>query len=310
MRARNIKPAFFQNEILTEIPFAGRLLFIGLWTLADREGRLEDRPKRIKMQLFAMDHVDVDELLCGLDELGFIERYRRDGGCYIQIVNFTKHQRPHPNESQSVIPPSIEDTTSNHGEPDVQPREEALSTESPFTESPFTDSLNADTGMLIPEIAADAAPLRPVPKPKPRNVTWDALASLCGSPATDDEESDFGKTVKQLNAINATPEEIEAFGPWWYENHEDARLTHRCLRRHFGAFRTAPARPPNLNDIKSNSMRSILTVNLEDDDDSRRHLPAQNGRSDFLPASPRRLGDGGRSPEPDVLPPPARTRHG
>ena len=47
-RARNIKPGFFKNEFLAEMPCEVRLLFIGLWTLADREGRLEDRPKRIK----------------------------------------------------------------------------------------------------------------------------------------------------------------------------------------------------------------------------------------------------------------------
>lgn len=47
-RARNIKPAFFMNDELAEIDPLGRLLFIGLWTIADREGRLEDRPARHK----------------------------------------------------------------------------------------------------------------------------------------------------------------------------------------------------------------------------------------------------------------------
>ena len=45
MRARNIKPGFFKNDALAELDFAGRLLFIGLWGIADRAGRLEDRPK-------------------------------------------------------------------------------------------------------------------------------------------------------------------------------------------------------------------------------------------------------------------------
>ena len=33
-RARNIKPGFFDNEILGELPALTRLLFIGLWCLA------------------------------------------------------------------------------------------------------------------------------------------------------------------------------------------------------------------------------------------------------------------------------------
>ena len=48
-RSRNIKPGFFKNEDLLDLPYEYRLLFVGLWTLADREGYLEDRPKRIRM---------------------------------------------------------------------------------------------------------------------------------------------------------------------------------------------------------------------------------------------------------------------
>ena len=42
-RARNIKPGFFKNELLVGLPYEYRLLFIGLWTIADRDGRFEDR---------------------------------------------------------------------------------------------------------------------------------------------------------------------------------------------------------------------------------------------------------------------------
>ncbi len=53
MRARGIKPAFFKNEELAELGTVAQLLFIGLWCLADREGRLEDRPKRIGAEVMA-----------------------------------------------------------------------------------------------------------------------------------------------------------------------------------------------------------------------------------------------------------------
>ena len=49
-RARNIKPGFFLNEELGVLPPLVRILFAGLWCIADRDGRLEDRPKRIKME--------------------------------------------------------------------------------------------------------------------------------------------------------------------------------------------------------------------------------------------------------------------
>ena len=51
-RARNIKPSFFMNEDLGQADPLVSLLFISLWCLADREGRLEDRPLKIKAQTF------------------------------------------------------------------------------------------------------------------------------------------------------------------------------------------------------------------------------------------------------------------
>lgn len=106
-RARNIKPGFFDNEILGELPALTRLLFIGLWCLADREGRLQDRPKRIKKALLGYDDVtaeDVDQMLQQLSDNNFITRYIVGEEQYIQITNFLKHQNPHCKEQASVIP--------------------------------------------------------------------------------------------------------------------------------------------------------------------------------------------------------------
>lgn len=103
-RARNIKPGFFVNEDLTELDAWTRLLFIGLWTLADKAGRLEDRPKKIKIGVFPVDSVDVEEMLQGLARFGFINRYEVNGSKYIQIVNWDRHQNPHHTEKESVIP--------------------------------------------------------------------------------------------------------------------------------------------------------------------------------------------------------------
>lgn len=88
------------------MPTDHRLLFVGLWTLADREGRLEDRPKRIKMELFAYDSFDVESMLNVLQTNGFITRYEIAGTKYIQIANFVKHQDPHYKEKASEIPPA------------------------------------------------------------------------------------------------------------------------------------------------------------------------------------------------------------
>ena len=103
-RARLLKPGFFTNEDLLELPFEGRLLFAGLWCLADREGRLEDRPKRIKIELFPGDNIDVNALMDALNQRGFIHRYESGSQALVHIRSFGKHQKPHPREAASTLP--------------------------------------------------------------------------------------------------------------------------------------------------------------------------------------------------------------
>jgi hypothetical protein len=146
-RARNIKPSFFINEELVECDFSTRLLFIGLWTLADRDGKLEDKPKKIKMALFPADNINVDELLNELQDRGFIDRYEVEGNQYIQVVAFKKHQNPHRDEKASTIPDCIKHCAST-----VQtPCKEELDT--------VSIGLNPDSLLLNPDslIAEDAA---------------------------------------------------------------------------------------------------------------------------------------------------------
>lgn len=111
-RSRNIKPGFFTNDELAECsPFA-RLLFAGLWTIADREGRGEDRPKKIKVLVLPFDSIDINELMQTLHDKGFIRRYEVESDKYFQICNWSKHQNPHHKEIASVIPapPEHKDT--------------------------------------------------------------------------------------------------------------------------------------------------------------------------------------------------------
>jgi hypothetical protein len=103
-RTRAIRPGFFANELLGELPPLVRLLFAGLWTIADREGRLLDRPKKIKAELLPYDNLNADKALTELAAHDFIERYKVDGKQYIQVKNWAKHQRPHPREESSTLP--------------------------------------------------------------------------------------------------------------------------------------------------------------------------------------------------------------
>src|SRR5215472_11102365 len=100
MRARNLKPSFFKNEELAECPFEVRILFAGIWCLADRNGNLENRPKLIKAEVFPHDAVDVPSMLAKLDQRKLIRLYEVDGKAYINIPSWQKHARPHKDEPE------------------------------------------------------------------------------------------------------------------------------------------------------------------------------------------------------------------
>ena len=106
-RIRTIKPEFFLDDELAELTPLTRLLFIGLWTLADCEGRLEDRPKRIRAQLHPFGDGDTDAMLQALHDRGFIYRYTANSLRCIEIRSFKKHQRLSGKEAegQSALPP-------------------------------------------------------------------------------------------------------------------------------------------------------------------------------------------------------------
>ena len=132
-RSRNIKPGFFKNDLLAEVDPLGRLLFAGLWTIADREGRLEYRSKRIKAEILPYDNCDIKHLLTQLIENGFLKPYSANGKDYIEISNFNKHQNPHHKEPPSEIPAPTKTETS------------------PGQVRDKTGSDRADSGFLIPD---------------------------------------------------------------------------------------------------------------------------------------------------------------
>jgi hypothetical protein len=142
LRARNIKPSLFKNEILGTADPLLTILFEGLWCEADRDGRLEDRPLRLKAEIFPYrNDADIDVMLNWLSLNGFISRYEAQNTKVIQVLKFSDHQRPHNNEVASVLPP-MEASKHTQGKKSARPRKKALRSDSP---SLIPDSLNLDS---------------------------------------------------------------------------------------------------------------------------------------------------------------------
>ncbi|OUM01770.1 hypothetical protein [Variovorax sp. JS1663] len=191
-RARNIKPSIMDNEALAELAPIDRLLFIYLWMLADREGRLEDRPKRIAKQAIPYDDdADADAILSRLHASGFIKRYSAAGKACIQIVNFSKHQAPHGTEKDGDIPDENGMVTVHERKPNgyatgqkslasCSITDAALSDNSALTvKEQVSNALIPDSGFLIPDSLIPDSPHTPQGG-RPRRSPTAAIESMPG----------------------------------------------------------------------------------------------------------------------------------
>jgi hypothetical protein len=139
-RIRTIKPEFWQDERLGTLPVYARLLFIGLWNIADDKGRLRGSPLFIRAQVFPYDHdIDVQAGLDLLEKAGRITRYVHDLESYIWVRKFEDHQRiDKPKVSTLPAPPRV------RAEP--EPVEGRIQDAS--GKNPPTDGTSAEIGCL------------------------------------------------------------------------------------------------------------------------------------------------------------------
>jgi hypothetical protein len=153
-RARNIKHSFFVSEQVADNCPMGRLLFIGLWTIADYKGNLLWKPRTIKAQLFPFDECDLESLAINLDKSGLIRFYSVDGSTYVNIPGFLRHQNPHKNEKAK--PSEVPDFTAELSQPIENKR---------LANNPDKSRLNHDENWSIPAdscfLIADSLSLNP-----------------------------------------------------------------------------------------------------------------------------------------------------
>lgn len=133
------------------------ILFTSLWCLADKLGRVEDRPLRIKAETFPYrDSLDINGYLTVLAQLGFIHRYQSNGISVIQIINFDKHQNPHHTEKDSCLPEYTTESTTSE-----------ITVKQPLNNGASTVNVGLipDSLTLIPDTLKNNTPPKQIPSP-------------------------------------------------------------------------------------------------------------------------------------------------
>jgi hypothetical protein len=100
-RIRTIKPEFFTSSDVCALSPLARLLFIGLWGVADREGRFKWRPADFKLQILPADKCEIDDLCAEIVGQGLVTLY---GDNLAFIPTFADHQSVNPRETPSKLP--------------------------------------------------------------------------------------------------------------------------------------------------------------------------------------------------------------
>ena len=208
MRARNIKPGFFENEKLAELPALTRILYIGLWCYADREGRFEWRPKRIKAVILPYDDCDIDEMLMSLHVMTFLDMYDTSNGRVGCIPKFKEHQNPHPHEAKSKLPEKSESIQRDDMSLHVSDMSTKCTADSLIPDSLIPDSLIPDN---IPASQPDGAKKKK-PAKTPAVYSQDFEAFWVAYPARNGQKTKKAKAWdafwKITTTTDITPEHL------------------------------------------------------------------------------------------------------
>jgi len=109
-RIRSVKPEFWIDEKLAAATSRdARLVYVGLWNLADEHSRLRGSAAYIKGQLFPYDDdltpATLGRLVDELEQVGAVQRYAVDDEGYIYLPKLARHQRLEPDKVPSRLPP-------------------------------------------------------------------------------------------------------------------------------------------------------------------------------------------------------------
>lgn len=94
-RIRTVKPEFWSDSLMVQLPPLARLLYVAIWTAADDHGCLQDEPERLAMEVMPReDPAAVDDMVQLLIASGRMTLCAsEDGWTYLEVARWADHQR-------------------------------------------------------------------------------------------------------------------------------------------------------------------------------------------------------------------------
>lgn len=170
-RIRTVKPDFFRHELLQDLEIANpgkhpMLVFAGLWTVCDKLGRFEWKPRTLKLDLLPFLPFDMADTLGVLVAAGMVQRYSVDGVEYGCIPSFEDHQRISGKEAQSdskIPPPPLAQPEKQKGSAGEAPEKHPGAQEGKGREEEGNKEGNGERATGASPLESDPEPITSLP---------------------------------------------------------------------------------------------------------------------------------------------------
>lgn len=249
-RIRSIKPEFFTSPDVAALTMFERVLFIGLWTHADDDGRCSADARLIRAALFALDDdVTVQQVADGVDRLfrrGQVVLYEASGNSpeasparqYLAIKHWDHQKISHP--SPSKLPGPLDD-----GSHLLTPHSGEVPEASVKPPETFRPDQGSGKGSGIRDQGFRGAPVslettvesyRGAPR---QEDLWGALEHELGPACTTTERNIRGKTHGELETLHSGPDTVHERCAEYRRRWPGAALTDSALLKHWSGLAEA-----------------------------------------------------------------------
>ncbi len=213
-RIRSLKPSVWTDERFIDLSRDARLLFIGMVSQADDDGRLVASGAALIGALFPHDDLSPKTVEKWRDEItatGLIQVYRHGRGTYAALPGWRKHQRiQKPQRSTLPPPPSQKPAPPPHPPDERRESENQSRTESRTDSTTEWEVEVEEEKEREVECATDVAARPPDENPSTTGrLLAEHLAGL-DSPLPASVRADLERRVRKLLLAGSRPEHVAA----------------------------------------------------------------------------------------------------
>ena len=264
-RTRLIHPGISKNETLADLGPECQFTFAVLPCYVDKEGRVEDRPRRLQAEILPYSKTKMTTVLQKLATAGFIQRYQVGAESFLQIVNWKAYQTPHHKEHKSVIPTP---EPLSQAQPNVNPtsiQEQAVVAPSSYIETDIDIEVETEieTGGRTSQAQAKLKPIQRFNKWIEENQAGDltdmirSARGITGEGLLSEQEWKWGKYQidKMRTWITGNPDKCKNRNQWgrfvasWL-NREVKNMTEQDEETFKTTEQRGPSEPTKIGGLK------------------------------------------------------------